>query len=186
MKNETLIISGVLFNFIFESSQGQWCLTRKQSSNWSTSFQSIFNSHTPGPGINKSQCLDYCGQYSFSTRPSRSDFPLIRLGLRVSSLIFDFGNSIHRLYLGMNSETDQEIFWYPKYWVKIDINCFPFMPMFHLILKQWLLDSKIFFHIITYWSQVKWIKLYQWFDFSKKSNVRVATKKLFWFESCSK
>ena len=140
MKNETLTISGVLFKYIFDSSQGQWCLTRKQSSNWSTSFQSIFNSRSHGPGINKSECLDYCGQYSFSSRPSRSDFPFIRLGLRVYSLIFDFANSIYRLYLGMNSETDQEIFWYPKYWVKIDINCFPFMPMFHLILKQWILD----------------------------------------------
>ena len=31
MKNETLTISGVLFNYIFDASQGKWCWTRKKT-----------------------------------------------------------------------------------------------------------------------------------------------------------
>ena len=182
MKNETLTISGVLFNYIFESSQGQWCLTRKKSSNWSISFQSIFNSRSyPGPGINKSQCLDYCEQYIFSTRPSRIDFPLIRLVLRVSAFLsekFDLSAiSRKKLWNGTRNLLVPKILSQDRYQ----------LLLFHADIS---FDFKTmdfgFKNYISNWLQVKWIKLYHWFDFSKESNVRVATKKLFWFESCSK
>ena len=114
MKNETLTLSGLLFNYIFDPSQGQWLWTPTvciwslfklllmlnwvkndtavyQNLNWSQSFPSVLNSNSyPGPGINKSQCQDNCGQYSFSMRPERYDFPLMRIGLTISSVLIEF------------------------------------------------------------------------------------------------
>ena len=36
------------------------------------------NTRFPGPGINKSECLENCSGYVFSTRPTRDDFPIIK------------------------------------------------------------------------------------------------------------
>ena len=65
-----------------------------QNLNWSQSFPSVLNSNSyPGPGINKSQCQDHCGQYSFSMRPERNDFALIRVGLTISTVLSEFWNT---------------------------------------------------------------------------------------------
>ena len=39
---------------------------------------SVLNLRFPGQGIYKSQCLETCRQYLFSTLPSRNDFPLMK------------------------------------------------------------------------------------------------------------
>ena len=70
-----------------------------QNLNWSQSFPSVLNSNSyPGPGINKSQCQDHCGQYSFSMRPERNDFALIRVGLTISTVLSEFWNTMDQKF----------------------------------------------------------------------------------------
>ena len=58
MKNDSLILRGLFYNFIFDTN--------------------IFNVGYPGPGINYSECLDNCREYQISTRPIPNDFALIK------------------------------------------------------------------------------------------------------------
>ena len=58
MKNDSLILRGFFYNFIFETS--------------------ILNIRIPAAGINYSECIKNCRQYPFSTLPLQNDFALIK------------------------------------------------------------------------------------------------------------
>ena len=58
MRNDSIILRGIFYNFIFDSS--------------------ILNTRITGAGINYSECLENCRQYPFSTRPLQNDIALIK------------------------------------------------------------------------------------------------------------
>ena len=58
MRNDSLILRGIFYNFIFDTS--------------------ILNKRITRAEINYSECVENCRQYPFSTRPLQNDFALIK------------------------------------------------------------------------------------------------------------